>query len=122
MQHGHDVVFKESIRRAALQPRCAVDVLKRLAERLGLALFVNETLEFCDFQILTVEAQMVVEDFGENPQDSGFVFVDRSLDVDVEEDRLGGDVGATDDFGVQHGVVKFVFQILHCRSVADVSI
>ena len=62
---------------------------------------------------------MVVENFGENPQDSGFVFIDRSLDVDVEEDRLGGDVGAADDFSVQHGVVKFLFEILHSRSVAD---
>ena len=61
---------------------------KGAAKRLGLALFFYELLQLGDLQILSIEAQIVVEHLGKYAKYRRPVFVAEALDVDVEEDGV----------------------------------
>ena len=97
LQGGDNVILKEGIGIAGRKPARAVLLLEHTPELFGLALFGNELLQLGNFQVLAVEAEIVIEHLGENAQHGGFVLVDGPFDVDVKENRVGQASGGTVD-------------------------
>ena len=75
--------------------RLAFLFLKDSAELLGLALLVNITLHHGNFQIFTVKSQMVIKHFCKNTKNRRLVFIAKSFDVDIKQNRFRRSFGST---------------------------
>ena len=65
-----------------------MDFLKDLTELLPFALLAHKLLQPGSLQIFPVEAKMIVEHLGKDPQHCCFGLVAGAFNVDVEEDGI----------------------------------
>ena len=119
LQYLHNIVFKEGKGVPRFHPRCAIDFFKGSAELLGLALLFNKAFQLGNLQIVSIEAAVVIEHLGKDAQNSGLIFRDRTLNVDIKQNGLRRHRDTLDRSCVHHGVVKFVCEIVHCFLAAD---
>ena len=83
-------------------------------ELLGLAFFGNELLQFGNLQILTVKSEIVIEHLCEHTEDSRFVLIDRTLDINIEQDGIGSTLGGAVDQHKGGGIIgEFLTEPLH---------
>ena len=88
LQGGNNVILKESVGIAGLQPGRSVLLLEHAPEFLSLALLGNELFQLGDLQVFTIKAEVVIEHLGKDAQHGCLVLVDGAFDIDVEKDRI----------------------------------
>ena len=62
---------------------------------------------------------MVVEHLRKHAENSGLVLGDRTLDINIKQNGLGGDGHAFNRRRIHHRVIKFVSKILHSPLAAN---
>ncbi len=112
LQDCDHIVLKEGEGVPGGHPGSAVDLLEGLAELGCFAPALNEALKAGHFQVVAVETDVVVEHLGEDAQHGCPVLVHRSFDVDVEQDRLGGDGDASAQICHHDRVVELVLEVV----------
>lgn len=91
------IILKKSIGIAGFQPRRTVLIFKYASEFFCLALPGDELLQLGDLQVLSIEAEVVVEHLGKDAQHRRLVLVYGALDVDVEQDGIRMSSGSSVD-------------------------
>ena len=71
-----------------INPRHPFLFFKDTMELLGLSLLVNVLFQLDDLQILAKETQMIIEGLSKHTQNSSFVLIDRTLNINIEQNRL----------------------------------
>ena len=93
VQHFHqsrnDVLAIEGKGLSLFGPGLSLSGLKGTAESIGFSQLVQIFFQHGHLQILAVEPQVIVKHLGKNPEDSGFIFVDGPLNVNIEQNGLG---------------------------------
>ena len=112
LQNLNHIVLEECSGIAGIAPLVPVDFLEGSAEGIRLALLVNEAFQLCHLEVFTIEAAVVIEHLRKDAQHGGLVLVDRSFDVDVEQDGLRRDADAFLHRRIHHGIVKLVRKII----------
>lgn len=113
LEHLYHIVLEESKGVTGLHPGTAIDFLELLPEFLRLSLAVNEPLQFGDFQIIPIEAAVIVEHFCKGAENSGLVLIDGPLNVNVKQNRFCGNRHAFNRLGIHHRVIEFVFEVVN---------
>ncbi len=117
-----DVVREEVVLGAGVDPSLAVDVLEGGAKGLGAAAVVDELLQAGELEVLAVEAEGVVEHAGEGALEDVLVLLAHGLVVHVEEDGLGGYLGAALGLGPDHGVGELAVEVVEGAASADLAV
>ena len=112
LQNLHHIVFKEGSGIAGVDPLVPVDFLEGSAERLRLALLINEAFQLRHLEVFAIEAAVVIEHLRKDAQHGGLVLVDRSFDVDVEQDGLRGNADAFLHRRIHHRIIKLVRKVI----------
>ena len=94
---GNDEFSVEGKGLADGSPFLPAAFLEGLPERPGLPLLVDVVLQHGDLEIVAVEAEVIVEHLGKDPQHGGLVLVDGAFNVNVEKDGLRAGAGSLVD-------------------------
>ncbi len=112
LQNLNHIVLEEGGGIAGVDPLVPVDFLKSSAEGVCLALLVNEAFQLRHLEVFAIEAAVVIEHLCKDTQHSGLVLVDRSFDVDVEQDGFRGNADAFLHRRIHHRIVKLVRKVI----------
>ena len=112
LQDLNHIILEEGSRIAGVDPLVPVDFLEGSAEGIRLALLVNEAFQLRHLEVFAIEAAVVIEHLRKNAQHGGLVLVDRSFDVNVEQDGLRGDSDAFLHRRIHHRIVKLVRKVI----------
>ena len=113
LEHLYHIVLKESEGVTGLHPGAAIYFFKLLPEFLRFALPVNKTLQLGNFQVISVETAVIVKHLGKGAENSGLILVDRSFNVNIEQNGFCGNRHAFDRLSVHHRVIKFIFEVVN---------
>ena len=112
LQNINHIVLEEGGRIAGVDPLVAVDFLEGSAEGVRLALLVNEAFQLRHLEVFAIEAAVVVEHLRKDAQHGGLVLVDRSLNVDVEQDRFRRNADTFLHRRIHHRIIKLVRKVI----------
>ena len=112
LQDLNYIVLEEGSGIAGVDPLIPVDFLEGSAEGIRLALLVNEAFQLRHLEVFAIEAAVVIEYLRKNAQHGSLVLVDRSFDVNVEQDGLRGDSDAFLHRRIHHRIVKLVRKVI----------
>ena len=112
LQDLNHIVLKEGCGIAGVNPLVPVDFLEGSVESIRLALLINEAFQLRHLEVFAIETAVVIEYLRKDAQHSGLVLVDRSLNVDVEQDGLRGDADTFLHRCIHHRIVEFVREVI----------
>ena len=112
LQNLNHIVLKEGSRIAGVDPLVPVDFLEGSAEGVCLALLINEAFQLRHLEVFAIEATVIVEYLRKDAQHGGLVLVNRSFNVDVEQDGLRGNADAFLHRRIHHRIVKLVCKVI----------
>ena len=112
LQDLNHIVLKEGCGIAGVNPLVPVDFLEGSVESIRLALLINEAFQLRHLEVFAIETAVVIEYLRKDAQHSGLVLVDRSLNVDVEQDGLRGDADTFLHRRIHHRIVEFVREVI----------
>ena len=112
LQDLNHIVLKEGSGIAGVNPLVPVDFLEGSAESVRLALLVNEAFQLRHLEVFAIEAAVVIEHLRKDAQHGGLVLVNRSFNVDVEQDGLRGDSDAFLHRRIHHRIIKLVRKVI----------
>ena len=112
LQDLNHIILEEGSGITGVDPLVPVDFLEGSAESIRLALLINEAFQLRHLEVFTIEAAVVVEHLCKDAQHGGLVLVDRSFDVDVEQDRLRGNADTFLHRRIHHRIVKLVRKVI----------
>ena len=112
LQDLNHIVLKEGSGIAGVNPLVPVDFLEGSAESVRLALLVNEAFQLRHLEVFAIEAAVVIEHLRKDAQHGGLVLVDRSFDVDVEQDGFRGNTNAFLYHRIHHRIIKLVRKVI----------
>ena len=112
LQNLNHIVLKEGSGIAGVDPLFPVDFLEDSAESVRLALLINEAFQLRHLEVFAIEATVIVEYLRKDAQHGGLVLVNRSFNVDVEQDGLRGNADAFLHRRIHHRIVKLVCKVI----------
>ena len=112
LQNLNYIVLEEGSGIAGVDPLIPVDFLEGSAEGVRLALLINEAFQLRHLEVFAIEAAVIIEYLRKDAQHGGLVLVDRSFDVNVEQDGLRRDADAFLHRRIHHRIVKLVRKVI----------
>ena len=78
-------------------------------ENLKVALLLDILLQHGNLQVFSVEAKVVIEHLGKDPQDSGLVLIDKAFNINIEKHGFGFSTGSLID---EHEGSRIVLKLI----------
>ena len=111
-QSIYHIILKECESITGFYPWGTVLFFKYSAELFRLSLLINKLFHLRALQVLAIKAQIVVKHLREYTQNSRFILVDGSLDVYVEQDRVGFSADSACDLHESRLIIKLLTEIV----------
>ena len=108
---------------ALLKPGLSLLLLKYATEFLRLAKLINILLQHGDFQVFSIEPEVIIKHLGKNPENGRLVLDDGTFDVNIEKDGLSLPAGRPINIHESTGIFgKFAAEEFYCSSVPNLPV
>ena len=111
-QSIYHIILEECEGIPGFYPWGTVLFFKHSAELFRLSLFINKLFHLRTLQVLTIKAQIVVKHLREYTQNSSFILIDGSLDIYIEQDRVGFSADRACDLHESRLIIKLLTEII----------
>ena len=111
-QSIYHIILEECESIPGFYPWGTVLFFKHSAELFRLSLFINKLFHLRTLQVLTIKAQIVVKHLREYTQNSSFILIDGSLDIYIEQDRVGFSADRACDLHESRLIIKLLTEII----------
>ena len=117
LQRLYNIIFKKDKGIPGFKPRSTVFFFKYTLKLFTLAALLYKLLQLCHLQVFTIESKVVIEHFRKHTEHGGLILIDRTFNINVEQNSVSMPLGYLVN---QHEscwvVLKFLAKSFYCTN------